>query len=611
MIIYNLRTPVETDAKICVGVTGENKSYTTKFLIKELTDKSLTFSIHMRFADGSVNTVVPDSVDVDETGTLIIWNVKKNDIFVHGFFDMQIEGRNSSGYVFQTEAIRMYADESIPIEDKEYEHPNSETIKLREEAYEFLCELKLQQDKFDRNMKQLLATDITKKQDIENLVNDERDITDPKINYPSISYLEGHYYDCEEIDGKLSDKADKTELTAGLKSKQNVHYLTDTVTTIDDFTACNQTNTVYTGRMQGFSTKFGESSDDTVKGFKMWFVLSGSDNPTWYRVILFDDGTIWTATRTSTRFTQVSYSKKQIDKLLAEKANTIDINTALASKANFADVNAAFARKADKSTTLAGYDIKDSYTKTEVDNLLADKADLDAYENVIFISNQISSAGVLNQFFADKNKMYVFTAIPPLSNDLNVTPTSQFELHNYENYQILRATGHPNKSDGNKTFIRVYNGAENKWDNVADCTLPDNYITKAKLSADLSAEISGKYDASNIETGSGEFTTTSARISSANFEYQKVGDYVTVNVFVSFAESSMGATTSIQLAGMPFTNESSGTLRLPCATSKKTGLIVALGKNTINILTSEAVTFSADETMGITITYKITKTNGG
>ena len=356
---------------------------------------------------------------------------------------------------------------------------------------------------------------------------------------------------------ELTKKADKTELTAGLKEKQNVQYLNNTVTTLEDFTAHNQTNTVYTGRMQGFSTKFGESSDDAVKGFRMWFVLSGSDNPTWYRVILFDDGTIWTATRSGTTFTQRSYTKIQIDKMLAEKAG------------------------------------------------------LDAYENVKVISTQVTSAGVLNQFFSDKNKKYVFTAIPPLSNELDVTPTSQFELHNYEDYQILRATGRPNKSDGNKTFIRLYNEDDNTWNDVVDCTLPDSYITKAKLSADLSAEISGKYDASNIETGSGEFTTTSSRISSANFEYQKIGDYVTVNIFASFAESSMGATTSIQLSGMPFVNESSGTLRLPCATSKKTSLIAALGKNTINILTSEAVTFSADETMGITITYKITKNNGG
>ena len=139
MITYNLRKPVKTNAENCVGVTGENNSFTARFLIRELVDNNLSFSIHLRFADGSVNTVVPDEVSVDDTGTTIIWNVKKNDIFVHGFFEMQIEGRKSDGYVFQTEIVRMYADESIPIEDKEYENPNSETLKLREEAYDFLC----------------------------------------------------------------------------------------------------------------------------------------------------------------------------------------------------------------------------------------------------------------------------------------------------------------------------------------------------------------------------------------------------------------------------------------------------------------------------------------
>lgn len=166
MITYNLRTPVETDANICIGVTGENNSYTAKFLIKELTDESLTFSIHLRFSDGSVNTVIPDEVSVDDDGTSVIWKVKKNDIFVHGLFDLQIEGRNGDDYIFQTEIVKIYADESICIEDKEYDNPNSETLRLRKEAYDFLCELKLQQEQLDENMKLLLATDITKKADI-------------------------------------------------------------------------------------------------------------------------------------------------------------------------------------------------------------------------------------------------------------------------------------------------------------------------------------------------------------------------------------------------------------------------------------------------------------
>ena len=181
MITYNLRKPAETNAENCVGVTGENNSFTARFLIRELVDNNLSFSIHLRFADGSVNTVVPDEVSVDDTGTTIIWNVKKNDIFVHGFFEMQIEGRKSDGYVFQTEIVRMYADESIPIEDKEYENPNSETLKLREEAYDFLCELKIQQDKLDENMKLLLATDITTKADNATVVSESEGLLSPSL----------------------------------------------------------------------------------------------------------------------------------------------------------------------------------------------------------------------------------------------------------------------------------------------------------------------------------------------------------------------------------------------------------------------------------------------
>lgn len=181
MITYNLRKPVKTNACNSVGVMGENNSFTAKFFIDKLVDSDLSFSIHLRFADGSVNTVVPDEAIVDDKGTTIIWNVKNTDIFVHGFFELQIEGRKSDGYVFQTEIVRMYADESIPIEDKEYENPNSETLKLREEAYDFLCELKIQQDKLDENMKLLLATDITTKADNATVVSESEGLLSPSL----------------------------------------------------------------------------------------------------------------------------------------------------------------------------------------------------------------------------------------------------------------------------------------------------------------------------------------------------------------------------------------------------------------------------------------------
>ena len=135
MIIYEMKKPIECYDTDCVGVTGDNIAYTQYFYIKGVSDDSISYTLHLRFADGSVNSITPDNAVPDGEGTEIRWIVKKNDIFKHGYFELQIEGRNKFGLVFQTEIVRLYADESLPVEDKEYANPNSETVKLREEAY--------------------------------------------------------------------------------------------------------------------------------------------------------------------------------------------------------------------------------------------------------------------------------------------------------------------------------------------------------------------------------------------------------------------------------------------------------------------------------------------
>lgn len=165
MVIYQMKKPVECLNSNCVGVTGDNLAYTQEFYIKGIEDESLTYSIHLRFADGSVNTVTPDWVQFDGEGTGIRWVVRKNDIFMHGYFELQIEGRNEEGLVFQTEIVNLYADESIPVEDKTYENPNSETLKLRDEAYEALSQITEQQNKIAENVKIIESTDLSKKLD--------------------------------------------------------------------------------------------------------------------------------------------------------------------------------------------------------------------------------------------------------------------------------------------------------------------------------------------------------------------------------------------------------------------------------------------------------------
>ena len=221
MIIYDKRKPKTFDGANCIGITGENLATTQEFLINGMNDITVDYYIHLRFADGSVNSVIPDSVTVDKSGTKIVWKVKKNDIFMHGYFELQLEGRGENGYVFQTQIVTLYADESIPIEDKEYLNPNSETLKLREEVQKNLDETKNQQSKIDENRKIIEQSNLSLKENISNKIEDRRQIVNQSENYPSIKYLETYYlpatmsYECDELDEMFAAKADKATTLAG------------------------------------------------------------------------------------------------------------------------------------------------------------------------------------------------------------------------------------------------------------------------------------------------------------------------------------------------------------------------------------------------------------
>lgn len=222
MIIYDKRKPKTFDGANCVGITGENLAETQEFLIRGMCDITVDYTIHLRFADGSVNSVIPDSTAIDETGTKLVWKVRKNDIFMHGYFELQLEGRGENGYVFQTQIVTLYADESIPIEDKEYLNPNSETLKLREETQKLLDETKLCLTEIDKTKKLIEQSDITKKEDNSNKVSDSSQITDYTQNYPSIKYLTDNYWDSgdsyssNEVDILLNAKADNKSLNERL-----------------------------------------------------------------------------------------------------------------------------------------------------------------------------------------------------------------------------------------------------------------------------------------------------------------------------------------------------------------------------------------------------------
>lgn len=229
MIIYNKRKPKAFDGTNCIGVTGENLAETQEFLINGITDITADYRIHLRFADGSVNSIIPDSTTVDRLGTKIVWKVKKNDIFMHGYFELQLEGRGENGSIFQTQIVTLYADESIPIEDREYLNPNSETLRLREEMLKTLTEAKNQQAKIDENRKIIEQSNLSLKENISNKLENRQQIVNQSENYPSIKYLEAYYlpasksYGRDELDGMFATKADRATTLDG-------YGITDTYT---------------------------------------------------------------------------------------------------------------------------------------------------------------------------------------------------------------------------------------------------------------------------------------------------------------------------------------------------------------------------------------------
>lgn len=164
MIIFNKQKYEGNFQQDYIGIVGENLVSTVEFTVKNFYCDSNACSIHLRFADGSVNSVAPQTVERIDNGTYIVWQIGKNDIFCHGCVELQLELRNGES-VLQTEIIRMFAGESLPVEDREYTNPNSETLALRDEVKRLFDKTAEQNTKIENNVKIIEKSDLDRKAD--------------------------------------------------------------------------------------------------------------------------------------------------------------------------------------------------------------------------------------------------------------------------------------------------------------------------------------------------------------------------------------------------------------------------------------------------------------
>ena len=223
MIIFNKEKYEGIAAEDNAGIVGENLVSKVEFTVNDFVGKNTIAAIHLRFKDGSVNTVVPQTVKTVNNSTYIMWKIGENDIFCHGWVEVQLELREEET-TLQTDIVRLFAGESIPIEDKGFTNPNSETLALRDEAKKCWDKIAEQNKQIENNIKVIADSDITLKEEKANKVTLKADVTEE--SYPSVAYLENYYYDYDDVDDKIQNlkssidtklnlKADKADTLAG------------------------------------------------------------------------------------------------------------------------------------------------------------------------------------------------------------------------------------------------------------------------------------------------------------------------------------------------------------------------------------------------------------
>lgn len=215
MIIFNKEKYEGTFLEENIGITGENLVNEVGFTVNGFAGKNITAAIHLRFSDGSVNSVAPQSVKVINNSTCLMWKISKNDIFCHGWVEVQLELRDGER-LLQTEIIRLFAGESLPIEDKEYNNPNSETLALRDEVQKLWAKTAEQNEKIEKNKRVIEQSDLSFKEDKQNKAVVKGDVT--AQSYASVEYLNNYYYDAEEVDRQITELDESVSLKVNLKA---------------------------------------------------------------------------------------------------------------------------------------------------------------------------------------------------------------------------------------------------------------------------------------------------------------------------------------------------------------------------------------------------------
>lgn len=320
------------------------------------------------------------------------------------------------------------------------------------------------------------------------------------------------------------------------------------------------------------------------------------------------------------------YSKVETDDLLGEKADKVDVDALLANKANLVNSSNIF----DFDAWAKGLQ---GLTKPIYRGTL-DKVDFDEKSFAIttteprgYTNGWSSTAPQSMRIAVKPNTKYLFSCLPSSTNcgvyvflnGVN-TSTTRFELKGGfgsfttaedTTYIMIRfdyyGTGFLKISKimiAERESIYLPNTVAEGVPEVANEVFA--FEKTAKTSLD------GKYDSSNIESGSSTLTphsNVSDKIKSASCVYKTIGDIVIINVTITMNAITMGANSSYPLIDLPYKHTSDSNVYCVGIASNNKIFKFAVPKNNtwLQFQTQDktAYTFADGEQINVICSYKI------
>lgn len=317
------------------------------------------------------------------------------------------------------------------------------------------------------------------------------------------------------------------------------------------------------------------------------------------------------------------YSKVETDDLLGEKADKVDVDALLANKANLVNSSNIFdfdawAKELQKINPPVFHGTLDELNFDEK-SITITTTEKDTYTNgwqpqyAKKISVKPNTKYLICWLTNDNSSnAFVFLNGITTNNVAMMGGKGTFVTNNDTSFITLRFGTYSNNSTFKVSKIMITEKESIYLPNKVAGGVPEVANEVLAFEKTTQASLDGKYDSSNIESGTSTLTpysTIADKIKSASCTYKTIGDIVIINVTITMNAITMGANSSYPLIDLPYKHTSDSNVYCVGIASNNKIFKFAVPKNNtwLQFQTQDktAYTFADGEQINVICSYKI------